>query len=614
MMRGWVRTATAVPPLHAGDPQANAKEIIQVLEEAETKEADVVVLPAFALTGATLGDLYDAPTLLLAAEEALEEIGEATKKKHPALVLSLPRRANGAVYEAIIIVQNGMVFETSDFTLVNRYDGSLLCRCTVAEAEDLESGTPWDIWQENGVDLVLIPAALPAGMGKASTLIKQVKALSARGFGIALASAGENETGLDALYGGDRLLAESGMLLAKGGTLGSHTLLADGVPAEAEGLFTLYADMDLDRLEGTRQQALEARGVEVEEEEDVETLPMTPRREAAWCAVDAAPMVAKTDEACEEVLQIQARALARRMRHVHTNQVWIGLSGGLDSTLAMLVSLRTFALENWDIKGIHLVSMPAFGTGKRTRSNASALGESSGCDFREISLTEVLTQHFQDIGLPKGDHSVAFENAQARERTQILMDLANLHGGLHVGTGDFSESALGWSTYNGDHMSMFNVNGAIAKTMAQALVRYEAKRLPTLRPILEDILRTPISPELLPDREGEIAQKTEDLIGPYEIHDFYLYYFLRYRYEPEKLLTLGEKAFAGRYDRKTLLWVMHRLFERFFASQFKRSVMTDGVDIGILSLSPRGGWEMPSDVGANAWLREVEQLAEEGEA
>lgn len=244
--------------------------------------------------------------------------------------------------------------------------------------------------------------------------------------------------------------------------------------------------MDLDRLEGTRQQALEARGMEVEEEEDVETLPMTPRREAAWCAVDAAPMVAKTDEACEEVLQIQARALARRMRHVHTNQVWIGLSGGLDSTLAMLVSLRTFALENWDIKGIHLVSMPAFGTGKRTRSNASALGESSGCDFREISLTEVLTQHFQDIGLPKGDHSVAFENAQARERTQILMDLANLHGGLHVGTGDFSESALGWSTYNGDHMSMFNVNGAIAKTMAQALVRYEAKRLPTLRPILED--------------------------------------------------------------------------------------------------------------------------------
>ena len=194
------------------------------------------------------------------------------------------------------------------------------------------------------------------------------------------------------------------------------------------------------------------------------------------------------------------------------------------------------------------------------------------------------------------------------------MDLANLHGGLHVGTGDFSESALGWSTYNGDHMSMFNVNGAIAKTMAQALVRYEAKRLPTLRPILEDILRTPISPELLPGREGEIAQKTEDLIGPYEIHDFYLYYFLRYRYEPEKLLTLGEKAFAGRYDRKTLLWVMHRLFERFFASQFKRSVMTDGVDIGILSLSPRGGWEMPSDVRANAWLREVEQLAEEGEA
>lgn len=668
-MRGWIRVAAATPPLHPADPQANAEEIRQVLSEADERGADVVVLPACALTGATLGDLFSLQTLQTATEEALDAIVEASRNTHPTLVTSVVRLVQKQWMEQIVVVQNGMYRNTDRFSFRNRYDGSLLCRCAASTLYSLSSVKMDEVLQEE-THLLLIPAAIPAQAGRASRLAQQITTLSARGLGVVLAGAGEQETGIDTLYAGDRLLAENGRLMADGGTLGrapffygtariakapltkdeahrdEDNLDAENLDAESPlgakqtlpdavlGESTVYYDFDLDEIAAscaeqentdivftTQGEATKTDGTIREttrkEAENTEgeglSLPLTPRRNAEWCVVDSAPFVVHTAQECEEILQIQARALARRMRHVKTHQAWIGLSGGLDSTLAFLVTLRAFALDGWDKQGIHLISMPAFGTGKRTRSNAAALGELSGCDFREISLTPVLERHFQDIGLAEGDHSVAFENAQARERTQILMDLANLHGGLHVGTGDFSESALGWSTFNGDHMAMFSVNGSIPKTLVQALVAYEAKRLPAFRTVLEDILQTPISPELLPGKEGEIAQKTEEVIGPYAIHDFYLYYFLRYRYAPDKLLALAEKAFADEYSTETLLFVLRKMLSRFFGSQFKRSVMVDGISVGSISLSPRGGWRMPSDVQATAWLSAVDRLEEEGE-
>ena len=660
-MRGWIRVAAAVPPLHAGDPQANAEEIRQVLMEAEERHADVVVLPSCALTGATLGDLFSMQTLQSATEEAMDTLLEASRNTHPALVTSILRMEQGRAREHVVVVQNGTRLAHDRFSFHNRYDGSLLCRCAVSTLASSSFSKGHDALEREETDLLLLPAAIPARAGQAKRLVQEVKALSARGVGVALACAGEQETGIDTLYAGDRLLAENGRLVADGGILGRAPSFPGAVRAtnsfeRAEPLSSgadqafddikqvlpdavigeraIYYDFDLDAIAATRaEQATldetvaasgeamsrvqDAIGKACDEAEtanrNASSFPMTPRRRAEWCAVDPAPFVVKTEEESEEILQIQARALARRMRHVRTRQAWIGLSGGLDSTLAFLVTLRAFALDGWDKQGIHLVSMPAFGTGKRTRSNAATLGELSGCDFREISLTPVLRQHFADIGLTEDDRSVAFENAQARERTQILMDLANLHGGLHIGTGDFSESALGWCTFNGDHMAMFNVNASIPKTLVQALVAYEAKRLPVLQAVLEDILETPISPELLPGEEGEIAQKTEEVIGPYAVHDFYLYHFLRYRYAPDKLLALAQKAFAGVYTNATLLFVLRKMLSRFFASQFKRSVMVDGIAVGDLSLSPRGGWRMPSDVQATAWLAAVDRLEEEEE-
>lgn len=609
-MRGWIRVAAAVPPLHAADPQANAEEIRQVLKEADERGADVVVFPSCALTGATLGDLFCTQTLQSATQEALDEVVEASRNTRLTLVLSIVDGTQAKAQERIVVIQNGTCIEDSRFRLMNRYDGSLLCRCTVASLSPVSRVRMSDLAQEKNADLLLLPAAIPAQVGGTKRLAQEIKALSARGAGVVLACAGEEETGIDTFYAGDRLLAENGRLVADGGTLGRPSFFYGGVgsqgslPDEVIGESAIYYDFDLDAIAAEHEEG------EVPEEE-VASLVMAPRRRAQWSHVDSMPFVVKTEEECEEILQIQARAMARRMRHVKTRQVWIGLSGGLDSTLAFLVALRTFALCGWDTQGIHLVSMPAFGTGKRTRNNAAALGERSGCDFREISLTPVLTRHFQDIGLQEGDHSVAFENAQARERTQILMDLANLQGGLHVGTGDFSESALGWCTFNGDHMAMFNVNGSIPKTLVQALVAYEANNLPTLAAILKDILETPISPELLPGKEGEIVQKTEEVIGPYVLHDFYLYHFLRFHYAPDKLFALAQKAFRGTYSTATLLFVLRKMFSRFFASQFKRSVMPDGISVGALSLSPRGGWRMPSDVQASAWLMQVDRLQEE---
>ncbi|MDE7170787.1 MAG: NAD(+) synthase, partial [Oscillospiraceae bacterium] len=314
-------------------------------------------------------------------------------------------------------------------------------------------------------------------------------------------------------------------------------------------------------------------------------------------------------ERCEEILEIAALGLKKRLEHTNSSCAVVGLSGGLDSTLAILIAAMAFDMLGRDRKGILAVTMPCFGTTKRTRSNAELLALELGTDFREVNIGNAVKQHFADIGQSMEDQSVTFENAQARERTQVLMDLANQRGGLVIGTGDLSELALGWATYNGDHMSMYAVNASIPKTLVRHLVAYEADRLGgRAGEVLRDILDTPVSPELLPPKDGEIAQKTEDLVGPYELHDFFLYYAIRWGFRPRKVLRLAEYALGDRYDRETLLKWLKNFYRRFFSQQFKRSCLPDGPKVGSVTLSPRGDWRMPSDAVAKLWLDELENL------
>ncbi|MDY6085701.1 MAG: NAD(+) synthase [Peptoniphilaceae bacterium] len=480
---------------------------------------------------------------------------------------------------------------------------------------DLDDGAFLDALQEQGVTTLLVPAAEPAYAKSFEKRKAQFEALSRRGFAVVYAGAGTGESGAHTLYAGERLIAEGGAVRVAASALSETTFdphAASGLLASATDEI-LYYDLDLDFLDVARREALARRGAQRKTTADTGaamhargSLQIEPLEDPECIAVNPSPLV-PDDAGLEEILRIQAAGLARRMTQIGAKDVWLGLSGGLDSTLAFLVALRTFEQLHLPLSKLHLVSMPAFGTGKRTRSNARALGEASGADFREILLNDVLKQHFADIGLPEGDRSVAFENAQARERTQIVMDLANLHGGLQVGTGDLSEVALGWSTYNGDHMAMYNPNGSVPKTLARALVAHEATCRPALKEILTDIIQTPISPELLPGEDGAIAQKTEEIVGDYRLHDFFLYYVLKYDAAPDKILALAQVAFAGAFDRRTIVETLRIFARRFLSSQFKRNAQPDGVAVSEVNLST-DGWRMSSDLQNGAWMAALDRL------
>ena len=442
--------------------------------------------------------------------------------------------------------------------------------------------------------LILNPAATPALAGKAEQENQAIAAQSRRLMcGYVRANAGEGESTTDLVFGSHNLIAECGEILAE---------------SRFEGGLTI-SEMDVDKL------ALERRRTAVVPSAQcfsgcfelglthtaltrpIPVNPFLPRRESERAAY------------CDEVLQISALALKKRLEHAHAPAAVVGLSGGLDSTLAILTTARAFDLLGRGRKDIIAITMPCFGTTQRTKSNAEKLAEELGATLKVIDIGAAVRQHFADIGQSMDDHSVTFENAQARERTQVLMDVANQVGGLVVGTGDLSELALGWCTYNGDHMSMYAVNGGIPKTLMRHLVAQEADRAGEgLARVLRDILDTPVSPELLPPKDGEIAQKTEDLVGPYELHDFYLYYAIGCGFRPRKVLRLAKYALGDRYDDATLLKWLNNFYRRFFSQQFKRSCMPDGPQVGALSLSPRGGWQMPSDGVAALWLKELEGL------
>ena len=639
MQDGFVKIAAATPDLRVADCAYNASEIVKQAKQAAAKGAHLVVFPELCLTGYTCGDLFLQRTLLDGALAALDTVRRETAELNAAVVVGLPLVQQGKLFNVAAVLCGGKIEGVVPKQFIPNYSEfyearhfvsgagvpfqtiSLLGQDTlfaggeplVFQCADMPEFTLGveiceDLWvadppstrlAQAGATVIVNLSASDEIIGKASYRRDLVRQQSARLLCAYLyADAGFGESTQDLVFAGHDLIAENGALLAE------SRLFDRGV---------IYADIDVQRLTHERRRM---NTFVTEQNPMVAALPVHPgandltdRRFPRTPFVPASK--ALRDERCEEILCLQATGLATRLRHTHAKTAVVGLSGGLASTLALIVLVHAFDMLGLDRKGVLAVSMPCFGTTSRTKNNAEGLAHALGVSFREIPIRDAVTQHFADIGQDPAVHDVTYENAQARERTQILMDVANMEGGLVIGTGDLSELALGWATYNGDQMSMYGVNASVPKTLVRHLVKWAAdtEKDAATRATLLDIIDTPVSPELLPaDCDGKIAQKTEDLVGPYELHDFYLYNFLRAGYGPAKILLLAEQAFEGSYDRTAILKWLTVFFRRFFSQQFKRSAMPDGPKAGSVSLSPRGDWRMPSDASAAAWLRELENL------
>lgn len=637
---GFVKVAAAVPQVAVADCARNAERIVALAQQAARRGVELVAFPELAVTGYTCADLFLQPALLDAADEALGEIMRQTRKLPLVLIVGLPLRHEDRLYNCAAVVAQGRLLGVVPKSYIPNYAEFYEARWfasgagieeerITAAGQEADFGTELtfavngaefgieiceDLWVAsppssrlalNGAKLIFNLSASPEGVGKHAYLRELVAQQSARTHtAYVYCSAGFGESSTDLVFAGNGLIAENGTMLAQAARFSLDEQLT-------------VADVDIERLEFERRRNTSFRMREEAGESTVieMELPDALKASALDRRVDPMPFVpadeAHRSERCEEIFQIQSHGLARRLAHTGCRCAVVGISGGLDSTLALLVTVRTFDKLGLDRRGILGITMPGFGTTDRTYRNALKLMEGLGVTVREIPIRDACLQHFRDIGLPESDRSAAYENAQARERTQILMDVANMEGGLVIGTGDLSELALGWATYNGDQMSMYGVNASVPKTLVRHLVRWAAdtERDGATRATLLDIIDTPVSPELLPaDREGNIAQKTEDLVGPYELHDFFLYNFVRAGFRPAKIAFLAEQAFAGSYDRETIVKWLRVFFRRFFAQQFKRSAMPDGPKVGSVSLSPRGDWRMPSDASAALWLRELEEL------
>lgn len=637
---GFVKVAAAVPQVAVADCARNAERIVALAQQAARRGVELVAFPELAVTGYTCADLFLQPALLDAADEALGEIMRQTRKLPLALIVGLPLRHEDRLYNCAAVVAQGRLLGVVPKSYIPNYAEFYEARWfasgagieeerITAAGQEADFGTELtfavngaefgieiceDLWVAsppssrlalNGAKLIFNLSASPEGVGKHAYLRELVAQQSARTHtAYVYCSAGFGESSTDLVFAGNGLIAENGTMLAQAARFSLDEQLT-------------VADVDIERLEFERRRNTSFRMREEAGESTVieMELPDALKASALDRRVDPMPFVpadeAHRSERCEEIFQIQSHGLARRLAHTGCRCAVVGISGGLDSTLALLVTVRTFDKLGLDRRGILGITMPGFGTTDRTYRNALKLMEGLGVTVREIPIRDACLQHFRDIGLPESDRSAAYENAQARERTQILMDVANMEGGLVIGTGDLSELALGWATYNGDQMSMYGVNASVPKTLVRHLVRWAAdtERDGATRATLLDIIDTPVSPELLPaDREGNIAQKTEDLVGPYELHDFFLYNFVRAGFRPAKIAFLAEQAFAGSYDHETIVKWLRVFFRRFFAQQFKRSAMPDGPKVGSVSLSPRGDWRMPSDASAALWLRELEEL------
>lgn len=636
MKQGFIKVAAVTPKIRVADPVYNAAVIRAELERAYEHGAKIIVFPELCLTGYTCGELFLQQLLLEKAAEQLQYIVEATRNKDALVMVGLPVERDGRLYNVAAVMQGGellgMIPKANIPSYAEFYEGrhfaegneepvafsfagkevpfgtNILFCCETMHGLTVGCEICEDLWVANppgtrhalkGATLIANLSASNETVGKDAYRQLLVKSASARLIcGYIYTSSGEGESTQDLVFGGHNLIAENGTILAQ---------------AKRFCCETVYADLDTQRLVSERRR-MGTFGRQPEADYVIVPFALKVEETSLERTFGSMPFVPCDEEMrkqrCEEILSIQSYGLKKRYEHTGLKNAVIGISGGLDSTLALLVTVRTFDLLQLDREGITAVTMPCFGTTDRTYENACKLAHTLGVTLREVDIRASVTMHFKDIGHDSSIHDVTYENGQARERTQVLMDIANQTNALVIGTGDMSELALGWATYNGDHMSMYGVNAGVPKTLVRHLVKYYAEKCENqeLTELLEDVLATPVSPELLPPSEGQIAQKTEDIVGPYELHDFFLYYMLRCGFPPAKVYRVARLAFRGLHDETEILKWLKIFYRRFFAQQFKRSCLPDGPKVGSVALSPRGDLRMPSDACARIWLEEVEKL------
>lgn len=617
MKDGFIKVAAATVPISVADISSNILNIREQIKRADEAGVNLLVLPKNCVTGCTCGDLVLSETLLAESLAALNELCAFTSGKYPVTVISLPLLINNSVLNCAAVLYNGKALGIIPEGTVDAGELFINGEAVSVTSNIIFKSTDMpqftfgvelgdDLWGapapslklcRAGANIIAACAALPEVVGAAECRRGSVISNSTRlACGFVYADADYSESTQDSVYSRHLIIAENGRVLAENKPFGENTLITSeidvlslcrerirGGNATSEcGVKTVMFEQTLKETEITRY---------------IEKNPFTPK-------------TSDMNERAETILNIQSFGLKKRLEHTNAKCAVLGISGGLDSTLALLVAVRAMKLCGRPLSDIKAITMPCFGTTQRTKSNAVRLCELLGVEITEINITNTVLSHFEDIGHNKDILDVTYENSQARERTQVLMDIANKLGGLVIGTGDLSELALGWATYNGDHMSMYGVNGGVPKTLVRHLVRYEAEKCEyELRSVLYDILDTPVSPELLPTNDkGEIDQKTEDLVGPYELHDFFLYHTVRGGMRPAKIFRLARLAFSGEYDDETILKWLSVFTRRFFNQQFKRSCLPDGPKVGSVSLSPRGDWAMPTDASSKLWLSEIEAL------
>ena len=636
MRQGFVKAAAVTPKIKVADTKYNAELILDMMKESTRQGAKIVVFPELCLTGYTCQDLFLQERLLQGAKDALMKLVKESASLDAIFFVGLPFEILGKLYNVAAVFSHGEVLGLVPKSYLPNYNEFYEARHFVSGAElatevvlpdgscvpadrdllfvceqmpKLRIGVELceDLWTPNppsishalaGASVLVNLSASNELTGKDSYRRELVSGQSARLLAAYIyASAGEGESTQDLVFSGHNIIAENGQILAESKRFG-HGIL--------------YSEIDVERLCAQRRRMTT---FVTEDQTHTEILFSLKIEETKLTRlIDPAPFVPtdsqNREKRCDEILMIQAMGLKKRLEHTGANAV-VGISGGLDSTLALLVTVRAFDLCGRDHKGITAVTMPGFGTTDRTYDNAVKLIQSLGAEFVEVDICQAVNVHFSDIGQDPSVHDVTYENSQARERTQILMDIANKKNALVIGTGDLSELALGWATYNGDHMSMYAVNASVPKTLVRHLVRYYADTCgdETLKQVLLDVLDTPVSPELLPPEDGKISQKTEDLVGPYELHDFYLYHMLRLSYAPAKVYRLAKQAFVGTYDDATIFKWLETFYRRFFAQQFKRSCLPDGPKVGSVAVSPRGDLRMPSDACATLWMEELNTLS-----
>lgn len=634
MKNGFVKVAAATPDIRVADVEFNTQNIINAMEEAQKNGAKILVFPELCVTGYTCSDLFDHSVLLKASRKALLEIAENTNDKDMLVFVGAPLEVNGKLYNVAAAMNQGEIIGFTTKTFLPNYGefyemrqftpGPQTVREITFEGKKIPFG-PQILFQSEGMEELVVaaeicedvwspvPPSIQAALEGATVIVNcsasdetigkdtyrraLISGQSARLIsGYIYANAGEGESTTDLVFGGHNIIAENGTILKESSRYVNEII---------------YSEIDLQRITGERRKNTTFQPLD---EETLVRVPFTIEETKTFLTrtFPKKPFVPSDEQTraqrCEEILTIQAMGLKKRLAHTNARTAVVGISGGLDSTLALLVTARAFDMLGRDKKDIIAVTMPCFGTTDRTYQNACEMSKKVGATLIEVPIADAVNVHFRDIGHDPEDHSVTYENCQARERTQVLMDIANKTWGMVIGTGDLSELALGWATYNGDHMSMYGVNASVPKTLVRHLVKYAADdtKDEALKNVLYDVLDTPVSPELLPPKDGDIAQKTEDLVGPYELHDFFLYFMLRFGYEPSKIFRIACMTFDGEYDKETIFKWLETFCRRFFSQQFKRSCLPDGPKVGTVALSPRGDWRMPSDACVAVWMRDLE--------